>query len=355
MTAFIVRRSLQAIPTLLGITVIAFFIMWAAPGNPASELLLNPNMTQRQKEAFLEVMGYNDPFYVQYTRWLIGDAPIKIAGIEIWGGRQIPVIDRRGNIDAYEIGTNKGVIRGDFGKSFQSKRPALEVIRNHLLPTLRLGVSSLLIGIFIGIPVGVLAAVNQGGIFDQITRVMTVIVSAIPVFWLGLILLLIFGSWLQWLPMGNDRPLSMSGEHSLTDILPHYVLPVFTLSSFSIAAYSRYMRASVLEVLSQDYIRTAHAKGLAAPTVWFNHATRNALIPAATLLGQSIPNVVAGAVLTETIYAWPGMGRLTVNSVLQQDYSIIMAVVILFGVLTILGYLLSDILYAVLDPRVRLS
>jgi peptide/nickel transport system permease protein len=137
--------------------------------------------------------------------------------------------------------------------------------------------------------------------------------------------------------------------------LPHYILPIFTLSSFSIASFSRYMRASVLEVLSQDYIRTARAKGLNDPSVWFTHATRNALIPIATLLGAAIPGILAGAVLTETIYAWPGMGTLVVESVQRQDYPVIMAIVLMFSISTVVGYLISDVLYALLDPRIRLA
>jgi peptide/nickel transport system permease protein len=220
---------------------------------------------------------------------------------------------------------------------------------------MELGALSLFIGTFIGIPVGVLAAVNQGGIFDQVTRIMAVIVSAVPVFWLGLILLLVFGSWLELLPMGNRRPASISGDYTLAEIIPHYILPVFTLSSFTIATFSRFTRASVLDVLNQDYVRTARAKGLQNTNVWFTHATRNALIPIATLIGPALPGIIAGAVLTETIYAWPGMGRLVLEAIQSQDYPVVMAVTLMFSLATIFGYLISDLLYAVLDPRIRLN
>jgi len=262
---------------------------------------------------------------------------------------------RSGQIIGEEVGEDEGVLRGDFGMSFVSKDPAAEAIAARIGATFELGMISLIVGMAVGIPVGVLAAVYQGSIFDQITRIGAVLVSAIPVFWLGLILLLIFGSWLQVLPMGNRFPLSLSGDYSIADRARHLILPVFTLSSFSIATFSRYMRASLLDVLGEDYVRTARSKGLSDRKVWFKHSLRNALIPMATILGPSLTNVLAGAVLTETIYSWPGMGTLVVNSVLQQDYPVIMGIVLLTALLTIIGYLISDILYAVFDPRVRLG
>lgn len=355
MTKYIVRRLIQSIPTVVGITIIAYAIMFFAPGNPASQLLLDPELSARQRELLKEALGLNDPFHVQYFRWLVGDAPIEVLGVTVYGGRTVPTFDRRGNVTGEKMGTALGVLRGDFGKSITSKQPALAVIGTALPATLELGWLALLIGLLVGIPVGVLAAVWQGGIFDQLTRVMSVIVSSIPVFWLGLILLLVFGSTLQWLPMGNRFPTSVTGEYSLIDRIRHLILPTFTLASFTIATYSRFMRASLLDVLHQDYVRTAYAKGLSNRAVWFGHALRNALIPIATLLGPSLTLVITGAVLTETIYAWPGMGRLLVAAVNTQDYPIIMAVVLLVAIATIIGFLISDILYAVFDPRVRLS
>jgi len=436
MTKFIIRRFIQAIPTLFGITIIAYLIMFLAPGNPATQLSFNPELSSRQRAAMAEALGANDPFHVQYLRWLAGDAPyiffgtpawavemsngetiiidansgdvlaveetteeptditrktVSIAnvpettitdaqaktlardalngeanaqaagylpgfnGAVLWGGREIPTFDRRGNQTGTIVGETRGIVRGDFGMSVVSKRPVLEALWTRIPATLELGLISLLVGLVVGLPIGVLAAVFQGSWFDQITRVMAVFVSSVPVFWLGLILLLIFGSWLGWLPMGNRFPVNISGEYTLWERIQHLILPVFTLSSFSIATFSRYMRASLLDVLGQDYVRTAQAKGLGDRTVWFKHAMRNALIPIATVLGPSLTLVISGAVLTETIYSWPGMGRLLVDSVYQLDYPIIMGVVILVAVATIIGYLISDILYAVFDPRVRLS
>lgn len=355
MTRFVLRRVVQAIPTLIGITFIAYIIMWLAPGTPANQLTLDPTLTTRQREAIAESMGVNDPIHVQYARWMIGDAPIEIAGVTLWGGRELPVFDRRGMESGTQIGTNKGILRGDLGDSLVFKAPVTQLLSNRLRPTIELSLLSLLIGTGVGIPLGVLAAVWQGSIFDQVTRILAVGVSSVPVFWLGLMLLIVFGSWLGWLPMGNNRPISISGEYKLTEVIPHYILPVFTLSSFTIATFSRFMRASVLDVLSQDYIRTAKAKGLHDSKVWFIHATRNALIPIATLFGPAIPGLISGAVLTESIYSWPGMGRMTVEAIQSQDYPIIMAIVLMSGIATIIGFLVSDILYAVLDPRIRMG
>ncbi|MEQ8672590.1 MAG: ABC transporter permease [Aggregatilineales bacterium] len=436
MTKFVLRRILQSIPTLIGITLIAYFIMDIVPGNPLSQITLDPNLSPEQRTAIFEANGFNDPFFVKYFRWLTGDAPYTINqqpswsvemnngetvivnatdgnvaeirttdqmrgdltdtpirrgqsgeqaidadaaqdialgavtggdvsvvevgwlpfydAFVIWEGRQLPIW-RSGEIIGEEPGLAGGVLRGDFGNSYVSKRPTTEAIGIRIGATFELGAISLIVGLLIGIPVGVLAAVWQGGIFDQITRIGAVLVSAIPVFWLGLILLLVFGSWLQVLPMGNRYPISFSGDYTLAERIEHLILPVFTLSSFTIATFSRFMRASLLNVLNEDYVRTARAKGLSNRKVWFKHALRNAMIPIATILGPSLTGVLSGAILTETIYSWPGMGTLVVNSVTQQDYPVIMGVVLIFAVLTVLGYLISDILYAVFDPRIRLG
>lgn len=361
MLRFTIRRFLQAIPTIIGVTVLAYFVMWASPGNPATQLVQEPNLTPAQRTAMIAAYGFDKPFIEQYARWLIGDAPIMIGDLTLWEGRQLPIFDTAGRATGeMRIGTSKGILRGDFGNSIVSANQRVTDILGNALPaTLELGLLALIVGLLIGIPVGVLAAVNQGGLFDQITRVTAVIVSAIPVFWLGLMLILIFGVALDLLPMGNRFPTgtlaAMTGEYTLWDRVSHLILPVFTLASLQIAGFSRYMRNSLLDVLNQDYVRTARSKGLANRRIWFIHALRNALIPIATLLGPSIAFVIAGAPLTETIYAWPGMGRMVVASVFTQDFPIIMAVVLMFSIAAVLGYLMSDLFYALLDPRIRLS
>ena len=434
MTKFIIRRLIQSIPTIIGISIIVYAIMDLIPGNPLSQITQDPNLTVEDRRAIFDAYGFNDPVYIKYARWLIGDAPITFGNdpswaveldngqtviidsasgeirdiretgemnsnttdtvvrrrragereitvpmaeeialesvsdaeivevgwlpfynsFVIWGGRNIPLYDS-GQIIGEEVGTDLGILRGDFGTSFASNRSTVDTIAVRIGPTLELGGLSLMIGLLIGIPVGVLAAVWQGSIFDQVTRIGAVVVSSIPVFWLGLMLLLIFGSTLELLPMGNRTPLRFSGEYTIGERLEHLILPVFTLSSFTIATYSRFMRASLLNVLNEDYVRTARAKGLSDRKVWFKHALRNAMIPIATILGPSFTAILAGAVLTETIYSWPGMGRLVVDSVVATDYPVVMGVVLLTAVMTVLGFLISDILYAIFDPRIRLS
>ncbi len=361
MGRFILRRLVQAIPTILGITVLSFLIMSAAPGGPAAALTFDPKVPAKQRQAMQEKLGFNDPVPVQYVRWLLGERPISVLGLTLWEGRDIPVFDRKGNEvldeqgDQLREGTSGGIIRLDFGRSLFYKRPVVDMLKQRAGATVQLGLIALAVGFSIGIPVGILSAVRRGGIFDNSSRILAVLFNAVPVFWLGLMLILIFGKWLEALPMGNQCPLTIKGCITFGDHVKHLVLPVFTLGTGWIAVLSRYMRTSTLDVLNQDYIRTAQAKGLPDTQVWFVHATRNALIPIATILGPAIPNLLSGAVITETIFSWPGLGRLSFESVIQQDYPMVMAVVLLSGVITVLGYLLSDVLYALIDPRIRLG
>lgn len=343
MTTFIIRRLLQAIPTMLGITLISYLIMWAAPGDPAMLMSRNPKLSPAQREALAARMGVNQSPVIQYLRWLIGND---------W--QTFDIVDRDGNVIGSERGTQKGVLRGDFGTSFKAGRPAMDILLEKIPATLELAFIAFVFGLTSGLIIGLLAAVMQGGLFDQFSRVLAVIFSSVPGFWLGLILLLIFGSWLGWLPMGNRFPMRLSGGYTLWERIRHLILPVFVLATGGIAIYSRFMRAAVLDVLNQDYVRTAKSKGLDDRTIWVRHTARNALIPIVTIAGPAIPNLIGGALIIEKIFSWPGMGRLTYESVLNQDYPVVMASVILTGAATILGYLLTDILYAVVDPRVRL-
>jgi len=352
---YIARRLIQAIPTLIGITILAFSIMAAAPGGPSAALTFDPKVPAKQRAATEELLGFNDPLPAQYLRWLLGEKPIEIVGITLWPGREVPVFDRSWNVIGTEQGTSGGIIRLDFGRSLFYKRPVSEMLVERASPTVQLGFAALVVGFGLGIPIGILSAVRRGGVFDNIARVLAVVFNAVPVFWLGLMLILVFGKWLEVLPMGNQCPVTIKGCTGLTDRLNHLVLPVFALGTGWIAVLSRYMRTSTLDVLNQDYVRTAQAKGLPDRQVWFVHATRNALIPIATILGPAIPSLLSGAVITETIFSWPGLGRLSYESVIQQDYPMVMAVVILSGAITIVGYLLSDILYALIDPRIRLE
>jgi peptide/nickel transport system permease protein len=343
MYRYVVRRLVQAVPTLFGITLLSFLIITAAPGDPVSLLTFGPQTTPEQRERLARIMGANDPWIVQYIHWLIGDD---------WRQRDA---DGDGEPDMY--GQRQGILRGDFGKSlFRSSRDVIDIIGDFILPTLELTISAFLIGLFVGIPVGILAAINRGGWFDNITRVLAVIFNAIPNFWLGLVMILIFGSWLGILPLaGRCKAQVVGGCPPIYERLEYLIMPTFALGTIYIAGYSRYMRTSMLDVIGQDYIRTARAKGLSARNVWFRHGARNAMIPIATFLGPAITGLMGGAVITETIFSWPGLGRQTIQAVNQQDYPFIMAVVLISAVATILGYILSDILYALIDPRIRFS
>ena len=219
---------------------------------------------------------------------------------------------------------------------------------------MELGVTSLLIGATLGIIVGILAAVDYGGLFDQFSRVGAVIVNSIPNFGLGLLLLLVFGSLLGILPLGDRCKTTLDPTcPPVSERLEYLILPTIVLAAGVVAGYSRYMRASMLDVVNQDYIRTARSKGLQERTVWLRHGIRNAFIPIATFLGPSLTFLLGGAAVTETVFSWPGVGRLVVNAVGQRDYPIVMIVTIYSAIASILGYLLSDMLYVMIDPRIR--
>ena len=242
-----------------------------------------------------------------------------------------------------------------FGRSFIKKHAVLDVIMANLPATLELGVAAVLTSLVIGIPVGVLSAVTRGRWFDNVSRVMAVIFDAVPNFWLGYILLFVFGVILKIVPLGGRCVPNLYGVcPSLFERWIYLPLPTIVFAAGFVALFSRYVRTSTLEVLSQDYIRTARAKGLAPRVVNFRHAMRNAMIPVATLLGPIITNVWAGAIVIETVFAWPGVGRIAFNSAIQQDYPVVMGIVIFAALGTILGFLLSDILYVLIDPRIRI-
>jgi len=358
MVKYTIRRLIQAIPTLFGITLFSFALISAIPGGVVRALTFDPKMTPQQRERIARQLGVDDPWPIQYVRWLIGD--------------QWRMIDTDDDGVPDTQGTRLGILRGDFGRSIAFRRPVIDVISERIPATLELGMSSLFFSILLGVPIGIWAAVKRGRWFDTITRVMAVVFSAIPVFWLGLILILLFGrllpNWLHdlnpvlfpgtspILPMGSRAPSTLLGGYPpIWARLEYLILPTFVLAAGGIAGYSRYLRASMLDVIGQDYIRTAKAKGLSAREVWFRHGARNALIPLATFLGPAITGLLGGAAITERIFSWPGLGRLAVDATTQLDYPVVMAVVIMTAVATILGYIVSDILYALIDPRIRFS
>lgn len=363
MIKYTIRRLIQAIPTLFGITILSYLLLYFAPGDPVSLLTFGPRTTQDQRDRVAARLGINDPLPVQYLRWLAGDDWMRIDdnGDGIADRCYVIACDADGDGVNEPPGDQYGIIRGDFGESFyKPTRSVLSLIAERVPQTLELGASALILSLVIGIPLGILAAVRKGSLFDNFTRIAAVVFSAIPIFWLGLILILFFGKVLfphispnPFLLGGQCPPVLIGGCPPIWGRLEYLLLPTFVLAAQGVAVYSRYMRASMLEVMGQDYMRTAHSKGLSSRKVWFTHGARNALIPLATFLGPTITGLLGGAVLTETIFSWPGLGRYSVEAVVQQDYPVVMAFVILAAVATILGFILSDILYALIDPRIR--
>lgn len=360
MIKYVIRRLIQSIPTFFGITLFTYLLLWLAPGSVVERLYLAPNIKAETRERLAKQLGIDDPFHIQYLRWLAGDDWLRwdSDGDGVADGAFTPLVALDEDDDGIPEppGDNYGILRGDFGRSFVKKQPVMDIFLVNLPATLELGIAAVVTSLVIGVPVGVLSAVTKGRAFDNISRVMAVIFDAIPSFWLCYILLFVFGVLIDIVPLGGRCVVNLFGEcPPLFERLIYLIVPTIAFGAGFVALFSRYVRTSTLEVLSQDYIRTARAKGLAPQVVNFRHAMRNALIPVATLLGPIITNVWAGVVVIETVVAWPGLGRTAVNAVLQQDYPVVMCIVIFASLGTILGFLLSDILYVLIDPRIRID
>lgn len=328
MTTYIIRRLLQAIPTIIGVTLISFFIMQAAPGDPVQLLTFQPGQTSEDRERLRHELCLDRPIVIQYAIWVVGD----------WTGEC----------------RQQGLIRGDFGTSFSERRPVLEMFIERVPATLQLTVYALVIGGSIGLLLGILSAVTRGSALDNVSRFFSVIFDSLPAFWFGLLLIMYFSVQLRWFPVGGRLPLNVD-DPTFLDHVRHLTLPSIVLGVTWIALMSRFMRAETLEVLNQDYVRTAKAKGLSNSKVYFKHAARNALIPIVTILGPAITTLLGGAVVVERIFSWPGIGRLTLDAVSSRDYPVVMASAILSAIIVILGNLLSDVLLVMVDPRIRLS
>jgi peptide/nickel transport system permease protein len=315
---YILRRLVQAIPTLIGITLLAYTIIRLTPGDPLLVFEDSRGVTAEQLAALRASYGFDRPLPIQYLDWL---------------GR---------------------AARLDFGRSFQTHLPARDLILERMPATLELTLAALAVGLCLGVSAGLWAAVYRGRWPDQLVRVFAVVGDAIPHFWLGLVALAIFAVQLRWLPTGGIVTLG-ADPWDIGDRLRHLLLPALVLGTGSLALFARYMRTEVLDVLGQDYVRTARAKGLPERLVLYGHALRNALIPVATVLGGSLPTLLAGAATTEYVFSWPGMGRLVVDAAGSRDYPVVMGLVLMAAVLIIVGNLLSDILYGIIDPRIRLE
>ena len=322
MTGYIIKRFLQAIPILLGASTIIFFLMHAAPGDPTSLYLGNPNIDPRVIEQMRTNLGLDQPLHVQYVKWI------------------------------------SSFLQGEFGYSFSQKRPIADILKDTIPNTLILSGVALVIVFVLGVVIGTVQAVRQYSWVDNVATALAFFFYSMPSFWFGLMLILLFAFKLQWLPASQMTSVNhefMSGSAQLVDRLKHLFLPALALGVGGAASVARYMRSGMLEQIHQDYVRTARAKGLNERAVIFKHAMRNALIPVITLLGLFLPFLMSGAVLIETVFAWPGMGRTIVTAIFQRDYPVVLATAFVISVMVILGNLLADILYSVVDPRIRVE
>ena len=315
MRGYVLRRLFQGLVLLVVVSAAIFTIVHAAPGGPA--LLIHPDMDPTQVKAMERQLGLDDPIPVQYARW-IGNA-----------------------------------VRGNLGKSYQHSLPTLELLAERLPNTLLLSGVALALAVLLAIPLGTISAVYRYSYLDYAATVTAFAGVSIPVFWLAILLIIVFSVTLGWLPSAGMRTVGV--EASAGDLLRHLLMPSLVLATFPLAQLMRYVRSSMVDVLAQDYVRTARAKGLSEAAMLTRHALRNALIPMVTVLGVLTPRLLGGAVITETVFAWPGLGRLAVEAAITRDYPVIMGATLAIGSCVILVNLLTDITYAAVDPRIQVA
>jgi len=311
----ILRRVLHALLVLLTVSLLTFGLIMAAPGGPS--ILLDPDLSPADRARLRQELGLDAPAHIQYLKWA-GNA-----------------------------------VRGDLGRSLVQKRRVAEMIGERVPATAVLAGAGLLLTLLAGIPLGVAAATRPRSLLDHAATIASGVGVAIPGFWFGIMLIILFAVWLHLLPSaGMYTP---GGPQTLADLLRHLVMPTLVIATFSLPQVTLFARASVLETLRQDYVRTARAKGLDERRVLFRHGLRNALIPVLTVIGLLVPRLVGGAVITETVFAWPGMGRLSADAAFGRDYPLIMGITMVVSVVVIVSNLLTDIAYTAVDPRIRLE
>ena len=317
MLQYIVKRLLQAVPLLIGVSIIGFAMMHLAPGGPLAIYTLNPTITAQDIERIKHVFGLDQPLYIQYLKWAAG------------------------------------MFTGNWGNTFFGGRPVLDVIMERIPATLLLMGSGMSIAMIIGMLIGILGAVKRYSVFDYLATTGAMVTLSFPTFWFGLMMIFVFSLQLGWLPSGGM--FTLGGDEDLLDLLEHLILPTVVLALVLVAQWSRYTRSSFLEVIHQDYIRTARAKGISGGRILFRHAFPNAVAPLIALAGIQLPWLFSGALVTETIFGWPGMGRLFVDSLTMKEYPVLMGMVMLTAMTVVIGNLLADVLNALIDPRIRLN
>ncbi|MCK6452317.1 MAG: ABC transporter permease [Alphaproteobacteria bacterium] len=317
MLHYVLRRMLHAVPLMIGVSIVGFGLMHLAPGGPLAVYTLNPTITAQDIERIKVVFGLDQPVYVQYVKWAIG------------------------------------MFTGSWGYTFFGGRPVLVVILERVPATLLLMGSALSIAVVVGMFVGILGAVRRYSVFDYLATTGAMFALSFPTFWFGLMAIYVFALQLRWLPSGGMYELGAEGE--ILDLLRHLTLPTMVLALVIVATWSRYTRSSFLEVIHQDYIRTARAKGLRAPAILFRHAFPNAVKPLIALLGVQLPFLFSGALVTETIFGWPGMGRLFVDALTMKEYPVLMGMMMFTAFFVIFSNLIADVAIALIDPRIRLG
>ena len=344
MGTYVARRLLQFIPILIVLSVVFFVLVNLAPGGPMAGQSQSRRIPPERAAILRRQFGLDKPLPIQYLIWLVGNDWMRVDN------------DGDGLPDGY--GTRKGILRGDFGFSFRTRQPVLEEIKSRLLNTIYLMSVTLIVVALIAIPVGVFSAIKQYSFFDFTVTTFTFMGQAIPEFWLGLILILVFYSWLEnpftgqpLLPAGGMY--TLQSDFSIWDWIKHLILPVTMGAVGWIAWYSRFLRTGMLDVIHQDYIRTARAKGLTMSKVYYKHALKNAVIPLVTIFALDLPYIFAGSLYVELLFSWPGMGRLYYQAAVDRDYPLLLAILIIGTLAVLLANLLADIAYAYLDPRIR--
>lgn len=319
MGRYIIRRVITAVPTLILISMVVFSILALAPGDPLSDLALNPSVPPEVRQRIRENMGIDDPIPVQYGKWA------------------------------------KSLFTGEFGYSYRTRAPVIDLIKQRLPTTLYISGLAFLLSILIAIPIGVLSAVKQYSVFDNVATTLAFIGFSLPTFCTGLLFILLFTIKLDWLPSIYRSTVEGEGLSLLWERIRQAIMPITVLGLFQAATLIRFVRASMLENIHQDYVRTARSKGLAERSVITRHALRNALIPVVTIVALLVPGVITGAVVTEQIFRVPGMGDLLISSIRNNDTPVVMTITFMFAVLVVIFNLVADVIYGILDPRIKYS
>jgi peptide/nickel transport system permease protein len=314
---YVLRRLLQALPLLFAISVASFAILKATPGGPLAAYEGNPEFTEADRVRLEQAFGLDRPLPIQYLSWL------------------------------------GSFLTGDWGYSFAHHLPVLTLIGERLPNTIQLMGTVFLVVLLLAIPIGVTTALKQYSLFDHVVTGSTFAFLSTPTFWLGLLLIILFGQQLRWLPLGGMQTPGTEGD--VIDRVRHLILPVATLSLVQVGSHVRFLRASMLETIAQDYMRTARAKGLAERIVVMRHALKNAAIPLVTVIALDLPELFVGALVTEQIFGWPGMGRLFLDAALRSDYPVLQGILAVSSALIVLSNLIADVAYGYLDPRIRYS